>query len=166
MKNPIPVLILAGLVVASAGAYAAERYAGVLSARQECRDLEQSLGKALALAEGHPRAFGSIAPANSAGGPLKALAQEAAVSRNITLAYLSESERDAEKGRRERQVLVRLQNAAHSNLVLYLQDLEVRGGGAVVREIHVRPSREIPDTYEDVEVVLSRTSVAPAEKKP
>jgi hypothetical protein len=166
VKNPAYVLALAVLAVAGAGGFAADRYAAAASARREREDAQQSLKKAVALAAEHPRAFGPDAPTPGGDSSLKTLAQEAATGRNVSLGYLSESERDTDKGKRERQVLVRLVNAGHPNLVLFLQDLETRGGGAKIKELHVRPSREVPDAYEEVEIVLSKTiSVAP-EKKP
>lgn len=166
MKNPAVVLAFAALAVCAAAGYAADRFAAARSAREEREQAQDLLQKAVALAAEHPRAFGPDAAAPTGDSSLKTLTQEAAAGRNVAIGYLSESEREAEKGRRERQVLVRLVNAGHPNLVLFLQDLEHRGGGAKIKELHVRPSREIPDAYEEVEVVLSKTTAAPAEKKP
>jgi len=166
VKNPAVVLALASVAVFSAGVYALDRYRSALSAREVQADLKQSLRKAVQLVAEHPRAFGAGAPPVSSEGSLKSLVQEAAASRSVTLAYLSESERETDKGRRERQVLARLLNSAHPNVVLFLQDLETRGGGAVVKEIHVRPSREIPDSYEEIEVVLSQSVAISGGKKP
>lgn len=166
MKRPAVALTLAALVVCAAAGYAADRYAAATVARVEREEAQQALKKAVGLAAEHPRAFGPNAAAPGGDSSLKALAQEAAASRNVSLGYLSESERDVEKGRRERQVLIRLINAGHPNVVLFLQDLETRGGGARVKELHVRPSREIPDAYEEVEIVVSKSVATPDEKKP
>ncbi len=167
MKSPVFVLTLAALAVCAAAGVAADRYTAARAAREERDQAQQDLKKAVALVAEHPRAFGPDAPAPGSDAlSLKALAQEAAAARNVPLGYLSESERDADKGRRERQVLLRLVNAGHPNLVLFLQDLESRGGGARIKELHVRPSREIADAYEDVEIVLSKTVAVSPEKKP
>jgi hypothetical protein len=166
VKNPTFALTLSFLAVGAAAGYAADRYAMARSARIERVEIQEMLKKSVALAAEHPHAFGTGSPASLSDLSLKLLAQEAAVSRNVPLGYLSETERETEKGRREHQVLVRLVNAGHRNLVLYLQDLELRGGGARVKELHIRPSRECLDCYEEVEVVLSKTVASPDEKKP
>lgn len=163
MKSPAFVLTLAVFAVAAAAGFAADRRAAAASARAEREDTQRRLEKAVALAGEHPNAFGSRSAPAARDAALKSLAQEAATGRDVNLAYLSESDRDSDKGRRERQVIVRLVNADHANLVLFLQDLEARGGGARIKELHVRPSKNIPDAYEEVEVVLSRVS---AETKP
>jgi hypothetical protein len=166
VKKSAFVLTIAALGVVAAAAGASNRYAAAAAARAGREEVQQALVKAVALAAEHPRAFGPDAAAPMGDSSLKALAQEAAASRGVSLGYLSESERETDKGRRERQVLLRLVNAAHPNLVLFLQDLETRGGGAKVKELHLRPSREIPDAYEEVEVVLSKTVAAQTERKP
>jgi hypothetical protein len=156
VKSPVFVLTLVALAVAAAAGVAVDRAAAARSARDEREEAQRQLEKAVALAAQHPRAFGarSALPAREAG--LKSLAQETATERNVTIGYLSETERDADKGCRERQVIIRVVNVGHANLVLFLQDLENRGGGARIKEIHVRPSREIVDTYEEAEIVLSK----------
>jgi len=166
VKNAAFALTLAALAVCAAAGYAADRYSAAKSAREGREEAQQALQKAVALSAEHPRAFGANAATPTGDSSLKSLAQETAASRNVALGYLSESERDTEKGRHERQVLVRLVNAGHPNVVLFLQDLEARGGGAKIKELHVRPSREIPDAYEEVEVVVSKTVASTTEKKP
>jgi len=165
VKHPAFVLTLAALVVAASAGFAADRYSAARLAREERDEARRSLEKAVKLAAEYPRAFGPQAMVPLAGeSGLKTLAQEFAASRSVTIGYLTESERESEKGRRERQVIIRLVNAAHPNLILFLQDLESRGGGAKVKEIHVRPSRDIVDAYEEAEIVVSK--LAPEEKKP
>jgi hypothetical protein len=164
VRNPAFVLALAALAVVAAGGFAADRYGAARAAREEREDAQRSLEKAVSLAAEHPRAFGPQAILPATDSALKTLAQEFAAGRNVTIGYLTESERETDKGRRERQVLVRLVNPGHPNLILFLQDLETRGGGARVKEIHVRPSREIPDAYEEAEIVLSK--IVAEEKKP
>jgi hypothetical protein len=167
VKSTAFVLTLAALAVASSGGVAIDRYGAARAARADREDLERQLRKAETLAATNPCAFGPNVPAPGKDATLKGLAQEAAAGRALTIGYLSEGEREAEKGRRERQVIVRLVNAAHPNLILFLRDLETRGGGAPVKEIHVRPSREVQDAYEEAEIVLSKsTAAAPEVKKP
>jgi hypothetical protein len=165
VKSPAFVLTFAALLLAAAGGFAADRCSAARQAREEREEAQRSLEKAVKLASEYPRAFGPHAVAPVAGeSGLKTLAQEFATSRSVTIGYLTESDRESDKGRRERQMIIRLVNAGHPNLVLFLQDLESRGGGAKIKEIHVRPSRDIPDAYEEAEVVVSR--FAPEEKKP
>jgi hypothetical protein len=166
MRSPAFILSLVALAVAAAGAFAAERGLAARTARSQREEAQSQLEKAVKLAAEHPRAFGPQAVTSAGDSALKTVAQEAATSRQVTIGFLSESERDADKGRRERQVIIRLVNAGHPNLILFLQDLESRAGGAKVKEIHVRPSRELPDAYEEAEIVLSKVSAAPVEKKP
>jgi hypothetical protein len=166
MRSPAFVLSLAALAVLASAGLAADRWVAARAARAEREEAELALEKAAVLAREHSRVFGPLAAAPARDASLKVLAQELATGRNVTLGYLSESEREGEKGLRERQVILRLVGAAHPNLVLYLQDLESRSGGAKVKEIHVRPSREVPDVYEEAEIVLSKSVAAPEGKKP
>jgi hypothetical protein len=96
---------------------------------------------------------------------LKGLIQEAAARQGLQVGFLSETEKESGKGRREKQVSARLVRAPHAKLVPFLADLESRGQGALVKELHFRPTKELSDHYEDVEVLLARLAAAP-EKKP
>lgn len=156
MKRAEFVLILAVVPVIAAALFAMDRWAALRAVREERIELFERLDKALSLARSHPAAFGANAPPVVPGPEvLKTFAQEAAARRNVNVAYLSETEREGEKGMRERHVVVRVVNAGHANLIAFLEDVEIRGG-ARVREIHVRPSRSIPDAYEEAEIVFSR----------
>jgi hypothetical protein len=163
-----PVLILTSMIAAAiaAGIYAANRFTTDRNARDQRIDAQEQLQTAMRLADEYPRAFGPQASSPASESPIKTLAQEFATSRGVTIGYLSESERDANKGKRERQVLIRLVNASHPNLVHFLEDLESRGCGARIREIHVRPSRVISDAYEEAEVVVSKVVRAAEGKTP
>jgi hypothetical protein len=165
-KRPTLVLGLAALTFLSGAGFAADRWAAARAARGAREEAEGCLEKATALARKYPRVFGPLPSPSARGSSIKVLAQEFAASRNVTLGYLSESEREGEKGRRERQVILRLMDAPHPNLVRFLEDLEGRSGGAKVKEIHIRPSREIPDAYQEAEIVLSKGVTAAPEKKP
>lgn len=98
--------------------------------------------------------------------PLKTLVQEAAQTGGITVAFLSESERDLGMGRREKQILARLVQAEHGKLVPFLARLEEEGGGAMVKEIHLRPSKNATAFYEEAEIVLSHLSESNGGPKP
>ncbi|HEV3029547.1 MAG TPA: hypothetical protein VG457_18360, partial [Planctomycetota bacterium] len=113
----------------------------------------------------HPDSFG-VHGSTAEEGSLKTIAQECAARHGVTIGYLAENERDTEKDRREHQVILRVANAPHSSLIHFLEDLERRRAGAWIKEIHVRPSREVADTYEEAEIVLSKSSAASLEKKP
>jgi hypothetical protein len=165
MKSARIVLALCVLGILGAGLFAADRYAKARVIRQDRENAEGELGRALGLVSGHPALFGPHGT-RSDPGSLKALAQESATRRGVTIGYLSENEREADKGRRERQVIIRIANAPHSSLVLFLRELEGGGTGAWIKELHVRPSREIADAYEETEVVLSKLVTTQGEKKP
>ena len=87
---------------------------------------------------------------------LKALVESESASSGLALGFLSEAEKEAGKGRRERQVSARLLRTPHEKLVRFLAALEAKGAGAVVKELHLRPSKEDSGTYEDVELTYSR----------
>jgi len=149
-------LILAVLAVCIAAGIAADRMAVASSARREREAARESLRRAAALLVEHPQVFGPGASSRTGGVSLKTLVEEAARIRNVSLGYLSETQRETDRGPQERQVLIRLLNAVHSNVVFFLQDLETRSCGARIKELHLRPSRVLPDTYEEVEVVVSK----------
>ncbi|HEX7900580.1 MAG TPA: hypothetical protein VF950_22635 [Planctomycetota bacterium] len=144
------------LLVAGAG-FAIERGLAHSTTRAARSAAVTELAEALKLAAKHPGAFGAagLAPGESA---LKALAQDMATQRGLSIGFLSESEREAERGRQERQVIVRLVHPAHGSLVRFLGDLEAQGGGAKIKEIHVRPSTTRADHYEEAEVVVARVT--------
>jgi hypothetical protein len=152
-------LALAALALLGAAGFAIERGLTASSLRSAREAAAFELEGALALAAKHPSAFGgpALQPGESA---LKNLAQQIAVRRSLTIGYLSESEREAEKDRVERQVILRLVGPGHAGLVALLQDLERQGGGVRVKEVHVRPSLHQPDAYEDAEIVLARLEAA------
>jgi len=162
MRHGGIVLLASLLAAAGAGAFALDRAAGFRSASIERDSAQKDLESALALAERHPRAFGPGA-GSSGESALKGLAQQSAKNRGVTIGFLSESEREAEKGRRERQIHVRLVNAPHRGLVQFLEDLEAKGSGATVKELHLRPSPD-GDVYLEAELVLSKLVSAPGEK--
>jgi hypothetical protein len=162
VKHPVFPIVLAGLIALLAGGAAAERAAARHAARAAREAAHRELEDALLLARRHPQAFGfrAAAPGESS---LKSAAQEAAARRGLVIGALSESEREIDAGRRERQVLVRLLDAPHAELVRYLADLEGAPGGARVKELHLRPSESRGGAYEEAEVVMARVS---AEARP
>jgi hypothetical protein len=165
MRTDRIVLVLSVLVVLGAGAFATDRYLAARVARQDRESAQRDVEAAALLISKHPQSFG-FKGTTSEEGSLKTTAQESAARHGVTIGYLAENERDTEKGRREHQVNLRVANAPHSNLVHFLQELERLGAGAWVKEIHVRPSREVADAYEEAEIVLSKSSAATLEKKP
>lgn len=135
------------------------------SARAHIRDAAlRKLREARTLALRHPSVFradtslfGEV--------PLKALVQNTARKHGLRIAFLSEMEREAGKGVRERLVSARFSGSPHSKFVLFLLDLEKEGAGAKVKELHLRPSKDTSDVYQDGEIVFSKLFAAP-EKKP
>jgi hypothetical protein len=144
-----------GAGILSLGEYVA--FARALAVRDASAD---RLAEARRIVDRHPQAFGS-ARSGSGEVSLKAIVQEAAGKHGVPIASLSEIEREAGKGRRERQVVTRLVRAEHPKLVAFLGDLEEKGGGAKVKELHLRPSKDQTGFYEEVEVILSRIFSSP-----
>lgn len=154
MKRLALPFALAGTVLAGAAAFATERGLAWAAAREARLAAHREIEDALRLAARHPNAFGiQAAPGESS---LKSLAQETAARRGLQIGALSESERELDRGRRERQVVVRVVDAPHAELVRFLDDLEAQGAGAKVKEIHLRPSETRNGAYEEAEVVVSR----------
>jgi len=163
MKRLALPFVLAGTVLAGAAAFATERGLAWIAAREARKAAHLEIEDALRLAARHPTAFGMQVTAGES--PLKSLAQETAVRRGLHIGALSESERELDRDRRERQVVVRVIDAPHAEFVRFLDDLEAQGAGARVKEIHLRPSETRNGAYEEAEVVLSRVMAA-EEKKP
>jgi len=157
---------LIGMVL-SAGWFAADRG---FSAFVRERERDQSLSKlieARTLVTRHPEIFKEDGMRQGGNQPLKPLLQESGTKHGLLVGFLSESEKEAGKGKRESQVSARLIRTPHEKLVRFLADLETRGSGALVKEIHLRPSKEVSDTYEDAEIVYSRAiAVEEPVKKP
>jgi hypothetical protein len=154
------------LVMAAAWFAADRAFQAVVRERE--RDLTVSkLVEARTLMARHPELFKEENPSPAGLVPLKPLLQEAGTKHGLLVGFLSESEKDAGKGRRECQVSARLVRAPHAKLVHFLADLEGRGSGALVKEIHLRPSKEVSDIYEEAEIVYARAVMVPeAGKKP
>lgn len=138
------------LLVLGSAAFAADRAfsARLAAGRRDAFVARLAQAALLADRQGEaPKAMGE--------GSLKALVQELATREGLSIAFLSEGEKEAGKGKRERQVSVRLVGAEHAKLVGFLAELEGRGGGAVVKELHLRPSKDLTAIYQDAELVLA-----------
>jgi hypothetical protein len=156
-------LFILGISPVGAGWFALRSALAENEARSS-RDLAlEELRGARALASRH--IVGAGMPVS---GPLvlKTFLQEMAQKQGIAVAFLSESERDLGKGRHERQVLARMVQADHARLVPFLGGLEAHGGGARLKELHLRPSKSDSAVYEEVEIVLSHVSEAEPGRKP
>lgn len=151
------------LAIMAVGVWSTERYLALRRTEEARNRAAREIEGALSLVRKHPTAFGAGTglPTDSS---MKALVQETAASRGVAIAYLSETERDVQKGHRERQTLVRVAQVPHRNLVHFLEDLERGAIGARVKEIHLRPSKSTSDLYEEAEVVLSRFVAQHGEK--
>lgn len=130
------------------------------SRREVALDHVREAGRLAAL---HPDAFD---PSRESVGDLslKTLVQEKGTKLSLGIAYLSEAEREAGRGWKERQAIVRLRQAPHGRLVSFLAELEREGRGARVKELRLRPSKEKTGVYEDTEIVFSRILPLPGEK--
>lgn len=145
------------------GWYAVE---SALSSRLRSAERDRFVGRlseAQALLDRHPDLFRGISV--SAGDlPLKTILQDSSTKHGLQLGFLTEADKEAGKGRREKQVSARLVGAPHEKLVPFLAELEARGGGSVVREIHLRPSKDQTALYEEAEVVFARVYAVPGGK--
>jgi len=136
--------------------------AELLSARAAGTEREswvRKVSEAKVLLSRHPDVFKPTASRTPSDVSTKAIFQESSVRHGLQLEFLSEAERDGGKGKRERLLSARFVRAPHDKLVLFLGEVEARGGGAFLKEIHLRPSKEVSDLYEEAEVVLSRLEV-------
>ncbi len=155
--------LLVLLAPLGAGWFALRSALGMEAARSSLDSLRRDVQEARKLGGLHT--FGG---ASSRSGPvlLKSLVQEVAQKEGITVAFLSESERELGKGRREKQVLARVVQADHGKFVPFLARLEAEGGGAKVKEIHLKPSRTTTGVYEEAEIVLCHLSEREPGAKP
>jgi hypothetical protein len=152
-RSPWPpfIVALAALVCA---ALAIDRYIASRVSAKAVESAVSDLREARLLVEQNPASFGTPPP-TGAQMALKAAIQQTGARYGLSVAFLSESEKDAGQGRREKQAVARLVNPAHNKIVPFLDELE-RIGGARVRELHLRPSRETTGLYQEVELVLAR----------
>jgi hypothetical protein len=137
------------------GWYAAE---SILSCRLQSGERDRfvaKLAEAEALLARHPDIFTRNAVATG-DLPLKSILQDSSTKHGLQLGFLTEAEKEAGKGRREKQVSARLVRASHDKFIPFLAELEARGTGAVVRELHLRPSKDQSAVYEEAEVVFTR----------
>jgi hypothetical protein len=156
-------LVFAGLLLTVSSGVALDRWMFSCSAREARGKAHAELEAASRLTRLHPGAFGQ-AGSHPGVRSLKGLVQEAATQRQVQIASLSESEREVSRGRREHQVLVRIENARHIHLLEFFSQLEANAGGGRIREIRLRPSTGTPDTYEDAEVVVAKILPAQEDK--
>jgi len=152
------------LLVLAGGWYAAEGALGAHLRSAERDRFLARLSEAQTLFARHPDLFqgGPGAPAGDL--PLKSVLQAASQKHGLQLGFLSEADKEAGKGKREKQVSARLVRAPHAKLVPFLADLEAVGAGSVVKELHLRPSKDLSDVYEEAEVVFSRAYTTPGAK--
>ena len=152
-RSPWPPFVVA-LAVLVCAALAADRYFASRFSAKAVESVLADLREARAMVERSPASFGTPPPVG-AQVALKSSIQQTGARYGLSVASLSESEKDAGQGRREKQAVARLVNPAHNKIVPFLDELE-RVGGARVRELHLRPSRETAGTYQEVELVLAR----------
>jgi len=148
-------LSLGALGILSAVGFATDRFLAYREVSKLLEAKEAECLRALSVYQAHREAFGSRSGPT---GPsaLKTLTQEAAAKEGLLLASLSESERDLGKGRREKSIAFRLQNALHAPMIRFLSELESSGGGGRLKELHLHPSRSAEGGYEEVEGVFAK----------
>jgi hypothetical protein len=148
----LPAIVAAG--VAAALAFAINRYVEMESLRSDLLESKEELAEAQHMVSAHPEAFD--VDANSASkADLKALVQKSAARIGVPIAYLNETERDAGEKVRERDVYARAINVSHTSLIAFLADLEANGGGARIKEIHVKIAPDRSDMYLEAESILA-----------
>jgi hypothetical protein len=155
MRSPSrgPVLFVVAIVLVAA-AFAVDRYLAYRAAREERDASVEQLGAALGMLKGHPEDFGNRAGSARRVG-LKTLVQESGARSGVTLVYVTESEKEAGKGLRERSVTARMGAVRQEKLVAFLSDVEERGGGAKVRELRLKPDKAQSGLYQAAECVVS-----------
>lgn len=157
-KRLVPWIVILSLL--GGGWFASEE---LLATRARLRERDQairSLSEAQILFARHPELFRGSGGLTSSEVALKTLLQEASTQHGLQLGFLTEADKEAGKGKREKQVSARLVRTPHEKLVPFLADLEARGAGAVIKELHLRPSKDVSRTYEDAEVVFSRITLS------
>jgi hypothetical protein len=153
-RSPWIPFVVALAFLASA-ALAVDRYLAVHFSKRAVESALTDVREARAQVERNPASFGTPPPA-AAQSALKSIIQQTGARYGITVAFLSEGDKDAGQGVREKQAVARLVVASHGKLVPYLDELERVSGGARVRELHLRPSRDTNGVYQEVEFVLAR----------
>ncbi|MBE7461896.1 MAG: hypothetical protein HS116_00255 [Planctomycetes bacterium] len=154
MKRSRAAVLAASVVLTLSAAWALDRY-GALSAEKERFEARvQELGTARKLLTLYPQAL-------SGGGArldppaLKSLVQQRGAKHGIALVYLTESDKEAGKGLRERQVVARGVGVPHTKWVAFLAEIESAGSGATFKELRLKPSTTENGVYSEAEAVLA-----------
>jgi len=150
-RGPVLFVVVSVLV---AVAFAADRYLAYRAAREERDASVAQLETALGLLKAHAEDFDANATKGKRVG-LKTLVQESGARSGVTLVYVTESEKEAGKGLRERSVTARMGAVRQEKLVAFLSDVEDRGGGAKVRELRLKPDKAQSGLYQAAECVVS-----------
>jgi hypothetical protein len=143
--------------------FGADAALGARLALRERDRSEEKVREAYQLGTRHSDLF-SGALHSSGDVPMKTLVQEAATKEGIQIAFLTESDKDMGKGKKEKQISARFVRSPHAKLVSFFADIEARGGRAKVKELHLRPSKEQTDAYEEAEILYSRITRSPEAK--
>ena len=157
-----PLLIL--IALAAAGFVAFDRYLALDSARTALSETRDQLDESSRLAATHPKAFGLDGKQGRVS--LKNIVQETSARHGIPIVYLTETEKDVGDKVRERSVIARAVNAPHGKFVRFLAELELKGNGAKIKELRLKPSVTQPGIYQEAEAVFSHRHLAEESPEP
>lgn len=144
---------LATLLFVGAALFALDRYWAYASARDEFTTTEKDLIVAQDMLKRHAQAFVDK-PADAPNVSLKAVVQQLGRKHRMNLVYLTEVEKEAGKGVRERNVITRVSKVAHGDLARFLSDVESKGSGIRIKEIQLKPSKTESGVYATAECVV------------
>lgn len=153
----VAVMVVATSVLA-AGAFALSRYRAYGQTEVVLQQRVQELARADRAWREHPTALSGASA--GPGVELKTLVQEGSLRHGVSVVQLSESTRDCGSGHREQSVVARMTDVPQASLVSFLWEVEQRGEGTRVKELHLRPAKQGLGRLES-EVVFVRRYVGP-----
>jgi hypothetical protein len=160
MTRLMPALTI--IILTLCAGFAVERYLKMSETQEALDAVIIDLTEAQALSARHPEVFGAAIDTQQAS--LKPLVQEIGARHGVSLAFLTETEKESGEGIRERSVLCRAVNVEQDKLVKFLFDLEKNGRGARLRELRLKPAPERGDMFQEAEGVLTIRSLGKTSK--
>ena len=142
------------LALALTTLFAGERFWLYSQAKQDFGSRVQSLVEAQQLIAANPKAF-DTGDSKIQRIDLKPLVRTASQKNGIQLIYLTESEKDLNRGIKEQSVIARAINVPHKNLIAFLVQLEQQGAGTRIKEIRLVPDKHRSGIYKEAECILS-----------
>ena len=156
-RSPLlPILLMLSFLLCAF--FVIDRYLAMRNAETAFNDAVDDISQIQITIGKYPDVFGPKPKLAST--PLKPLVQEASSHNGVTLAFLTETEKEIDEGVSERSVLYRANNVEQGKLVKFLCELEQRGEGARLKELRLKPSSERSGVFQEAEGVLSLRSLS------